>query len=335
MKLGILGSGLIVRTLMEALPGLPFEKVYLLGREPSRERVEGMAAAHGLSGAFYDYDELLASEIDTVYVALPNALHYAYAKKALERGKDVILEKPAAVNARELRALMALAAEKGAMLAEAMTTHYLPAFRAMKDELPALGRIRLVNINFSQYSSRYDAFKRGETAPVFDPKMAGGVLLDLNVYNIHAVLDLFGRPASVDYRANMDRGVDTSGVLTLTYPDFQAVCLAAKDCAAPHICAIQGDEGTLWADGSPLNQVSAYRVRPIHGPERAFQAKAPEHRMHYEFVEFMRMFAERDRAREGELLKLSLAALEVMDEARARAGIEFENDRREVRLPGE
>lgn len=73
-----------------------------------------------------------------------------------------------------------------------------------------MGDVKIVQLNYSQYSSRYEAFKQGQIAPVFDPKKAGGALMDLNVYNIHFVAGLFGEPKAVHYYPNMKKGVDTS-----------------------------------------------------------------------------------------------------------------------------
>ena len=67
--------------------------------------------------------------------------------------------------------------------------------------------------------------------------------MDLNVYNIHAIVGLFGKPWEVKYEANMERGIDTSGVVTLDYGDFKAVAIGAKDCKAPVRCTIQGTNG--------------------------------------------------------------------------------------------
>ena len=98
LKLGRLGSGMIVRELMGFIQKLHFEKVYILGRERSKERTEQMVREHHLTGSFYDYEKLLSSDADVIYVALPNFLHYEFAERALECGKHVILEKPAASN---------------------------------------------------------------------------------------------------------------------------------------------------------------------------------------------------------------------------------------------
>ena len=166
----------------------------------------GIWAGRILSGL----EELLESDVDTIYVALPNHLHYGFAKKALLAGKHVILEKPGTSNAAQMRELEKLAAQEKKMLLEAMNIHYLPVFQSLKEHLKDLGTIKIVSLNYSQYSSRYDAFRRGEVLAAFDPKRAGGALMDLNVYNIHAAVGLFGKPESVRYEANVEREIDTS-----------------------------------------------------------------------------------------------------------------------------
>ena len=85
-------------------------------------------------------------------------------------GKHVILEKPAASNTEELQRLVQLAEKQKRMLFEAMNIHALPSYRALKEDLAGIGRPRLVCLNFSQYSSRYDAFLQGDVHPVFEPE---------------------------------------------------------------------------------------------------------------------------------------------------------------------
>ena len=326
MKLGILGTGQIVHTLMKCMDKLPLEAVYVLGTEHHRQKAEDLVTEYGLDGAFFDYDLLLDSGIDTVYVALPNFLHYEFAKKAIQHGKNAIVEKPITANAGELRDLMALAEQAQVQLIEAVNLHYLPAYQELKAALPAIGRTRIVSMNYSQYSSRYDALRRGEILPAFDPQKAGGALMDLNVYNLHALVGLFGRPEEAHYTANVERGIDTSGILTLRYPDFSAVCVGAKDCRAPVMCTIQGDGGALCVD-TPVNQMTAFRRIDNSGEEYPFAVEEPQHRLCYEFMEFIRMCDGQDTARVKQMLEISLAVSEVMERARKEEGVVFANDR--------
>lgn len=97
-------------------------------------------------------------------------------------------------------------------------------------------------MNYTQYSSRYDAFLEGKIAPVFDPNKDGGALMDLNIYNIHLLAALFGLPDKVQYYANMQKGVDTSGILHLSYPDKQASLTASKDSYVTPRSFIEGEK---------------------------------------------------------------------------------------------
>ena len=88
-------------------------------------------------------------------------------------GKHVICEKPFTLHLEELEELAKLAQEKS-FLMEAITNQYLANFTAIKEALSDIGDVKIVNINYSQYSSRYDAFKRGEIAPAFNLEMGWG-----------------------------------------------------------------------------------------------------------------------------------------------------------------
>lgn len=321
MKLGILGAGMIVQEFLPLLDGLDLEGAALLAGPHSPDRAAALAERYGLEACCSDYDQLLR-QVDIVYIALPNDLHFPFAKKALLHGKHVIVEKPACSSHRELEELAALAEKARRMLFEAVTTHHLPAHRAMKASLPKIGRPRLAILNFSQYSSRYDAFLAGDVKPAFDPAHCGGALMDLNVYNLHALLGLFGPPEAVHYTANVARGVDTSGVLTLDYPDFKAVCLAAKDCGGPNGMVIEGEAGVLQAS-EPVSLFSAFSLRLRDGTEERYAANTPEHRMVYEFRDFLTAIREEDFAARDALLAHSLSTARILDAARAQAGLVF------------
>lgn len=328
MKLAVLGTGKIVLDLMNIFDQFPIEKKVLLATRHSVEKAEKLAAEHNFDHIYYDYDELLTSDVDTVYVALPNHLHYAFAKKALEANKHVIIEKPITANYRELEELIKIAKEKHLMIIEAVTVHYLPAYLNIKEHLPELGHVRIVSMNYSQYSSRYDAFKAGTILPAFDYHKAGGALMDLNVYNLNFVIGLFGEPKHIGYQANVQKGIDTSGIATLDYGDFKAVCIGAKDCKAPVMSTIEGDEGFV-AINTPVNGMQVYHEEDNKGTGRDFTSDVKTHRMYYEFMEFIRMIDEQDYDKMNEMLEISKAVSRTMEKARKEAGIVFDNDHQE------
>ena len=325
MKLGILGTGMIVKDLLSTIHELAFDKVVLLATEQTQKEAQEMVESYGLDDVYINYDELLKSDVDTIYVALPNHLHYAFAKKALEADKNVIVEKPFTYNSKEAQELVDLAKNKQCFLFEAMTVHYMPAMLQLKKDVMQLGKMKIISLNYSQYSSRYDAFKQGQILPAFDYHKSGGALYDLNVYNIHFVLDLFGQPKEVNYYPNIERGIDTSGVLILDYDNFKAVLIGAKDCRAPLMNTLQANQGHVVIT-TPVSRLRDYQVsQNQHEEHKTFTSQT--HAMYYEFKEMKRMIEDNDHVKADAMLKLSLMASQVMTEARRKAGIVFDADK--------
>ena len=77
MKLGILGTGMIVKDLMTTYSKFDIKKTYLLATTQTQQEAEELCQKYHLDQIFYDYDQLLDSDIDTVYIALPNHLLYS------------------------------------------------------------------------------------------------------------------------------------------------------------------------------------------------------------------------------------------------------------------
>ena len=326
MKLGIVGSGKIVQEFLPWLASSPaFEVAALCSTQRSADKAAALCAQYGVPLHVTDYSQLLAA-VDVVYIALPNLLHTAYAKAALEAGRHVIVEKPLAPCASEAAALSALAHRKGCFLFEAVTTQYLENYRKLRQLLPRVGQVKLVQCNFSQYSSRYDAFCAGQTAPVFDPQQAGGALMDLAVYNVSYIVGLFGEPQQVHYAANVEKGIDTSGILTMDYRSFKAVSIAAKDCAAPPRYVIQGTRGYLLQK-STANFCGPVTLHLNDGREEHFSLNGKRPRCAAEFETIAHAIAAGDQELCSGMLETSLAVSRVLTAARQSAGIKFPCDK--------
>ena len=316
MKLAILGTGKIVDEVLPVLKEINgIELSAILSTPRSLEKAQKFAEIYGISQASSDYDSILANpDVDTIYVALPNHLHYDYAKKALQAGKHVICEKPFTLTLAEFEDLVAIAEQRQLFLLEAITNQYLGNFSYVKENLPKLGDIKIVECNYSQYSSRYDAFKRGEIAPAFDPEKGGGALRDLNIYNIHLVVGLFGKPEMVHYLANMERGVDTSGMLVMDYGHFKCVCIGAKDCSADIRSTIQGNKGSVTILG-PTNTMPEVNLSLNGQSMQLVNQNSLNHRMHDEFVAFQNIISNREYNNQKAALEHSRAVMEVLDAA--------------------
>ena len=294
MKLGIVGSGMIVQEFLPSLVKLEgLEIVGMQGTKASIGKVEKICTKYGIPNFTDDFDELCEFGIDTVYIAVPNFLHFEFCKKALEKGLNVIIEKPMTTNYKEAEKLSGLAKEKKLFLFEAITTLYFENYKKIKGWIGKIGDVKLVQSQYSQYSSRYDAFKRGEILPVFDPQKAGGALMDLGLYNLHYVLGLFGKPENVKYYANLERNIDTSGVLMMEYENFNAMCVCAKDSEGERIGVIQGSKGKIISEEAP-GLVGKVTLKLYDGTTESFDDGFSKDRAVPEFKAFIRAVNEKD-----------------------------------------
>ncbi len=179
---------------------------------------------------FDDLDALAASnEIDAVYIASPNALHYPQAKKMLAFGKHVLLEKPATLTAAEFADLRAIAKEHDVILTEAMMNAHVPKTGLLANEL-AQDEIVCVRFDFCQHSSKLDKGEPLSHFSTFSAETGGGALRDLGVYPIALSVRLFGVPERIVARAHGIEGVDVdvSDTVVLQYNRFDAVITVSK-----------------------------------------------------------------------------------------------------------
>lgn len=327
MKLAILGTGFIVKEgILPALKEVPeIEADAIFARPASKGKAEALARAYEIPKVYTDYDELLADpEIDFVYVGLINSVHYEYTKKALLAGKHVIVEKPFASEAGEVRELKDLAVSKGLYVFEAVTIHYLPNYAAIRENLPKLGKIKAVVANYSQYSSRYDKYLQGEVLPAFDPQCSGGALYDINIYNLNFIIGLFGKPEAVTYTANLGfNGIDTSGMVNMKYPGFFALAVGAKDTESPGYITIQGEKGYIKVTDKP-NEIRSFEMSLRgSGVTSRYELNKYSHRMVHEFQAFAKIFAAGDYETMKRGLEVSVAVMETAETARKQAGIVF------------
>ena len=292
MKLGIIGSGMIVKDFLSFAHELPEIKLEAIAAR-NIDNLKELQSKYNINNIYTDIDLCLKNkEVDTIYVAVPNNLHYSVAKKALEAGKNVICEKPFTLKYDEAVELFEIAEARGLILIEAITNQYQKNYLDIKDNIDNIGEIRLVECNFSQLSSRYEAFKNGVIAPVFDKSKGGGVLGDLNIYNIHFVVGLFGKPGKVHYAPNIVNDVDTSGILLLEYDNFKVVCIAAKDTFNNSYVNIQGDQGIIKVIG-PTNEVPNYSIQTKDNFIDE-NKNIHSHRMFAEFKKFVEVINNKD-----------------------------------------
>ncbi len=324
LQLAVLSTSRIVDEFLQNLGAMPEVSVKALCCRPqSADKARAWAAQYGIPAVYTDEDACYAAGgFDAVYIGTANHLHYSAAKRALNAGYSVILEKPFTGTAAEARDLYALADEKGVMLLEAITVYYLPQFAFLQQQLPAIGPVRGAMASFCARSRRYDDFLNGIWNTTIDPACQGGALNDMNVYNLHLLAGLLGLPQRAEYRASRaDNGIDTAGLALLDYGDGTAAALAAMDSDSINGAVIQGPGGRLVVEGGTNALPVAYSVLGgvRGGGTRTDAPAATRHRMAYEFAEFARILGEKDTAAEGTARARTLAVMDLLDALRKSA----------------
>ncbi|MFH5836910.1 Gfo/Idh/MocA family protein [Proteiniclasticum sp. C24MP] len=277
--------------------------------------------------SFTDLEKLSKSSlIDAVYIASPNAMHASQAKLFLQHGKHVLVEKAAASNAMELMEVMNLAQEKGLVFMEAMKSLTMPAYLLLKENLHRIGRIRKYVGIYCQYSSRYDRHKSGEPVNTFQKKFSNGALMDIGIYCLYPLVDLFGEPEIIKAQATIleDGGVDGSGSMLLKYRDMEAALLYSKISDSHLPSEIQGEKGSILIDriGSPRELTLMLR----DGSKEVLVPETEEEDMVYEALEFVKTIRENRSFSSINHRHLAESVHKVMDEARRQVGLSFPSD---------
>lgn len=327
MKLGILGNGKIVGEVLDVIADIEEIEVISIAAR-NEEKLQNICKDYKIKNYYLSIDDLVNDpEIDTVYVGIPNDLHYEAMDKAIDAGKNIICEKPFTSNAYETEKIIEKAKKANVMVIEAITHRFIPNAIDAKNKIKDLGDLKIVSFNYSQYSSRYDNFKKDIIAPAFSLEHSGGALIDLNLYNVAFAVDTFGIPKDVKYFANIDKNIDTSGIVILDYEDFKISCIGSKDTVAPCINTIQGTEGTIEIPGS-LGTFAGFSFTSSHGNLREDfdYNQVNKNRLYYEFVAIEEIMRTKDQKRHDELLELTKNYMEVITRARFDANIYYPAD---------
>ena len=320
-KIGAVGTSFIMDTILEnvaAVEGISCEAIY----SRTGQKARSLADKFKIPKVYTNYETMLSDKsLDLIYVASPNSLHYEQTKAALLAGKNVLCEKPFTVTSGQLRELIFLAKNKNLFLFEAILPMFHPNYKMIREKLIGIGKLKMAQGVFCQYSSRYDALLRGEVPNVFNPEFAGGALMDLNMYNVYFLVGLFGKPLSVNYQATLfENGIDTNGILTMKYPDFLCQCVGAKDAFCENSMQILGDKGYIKVTPGASN---VQEVKIVRRGETEMTFRDPHNPWYYEFVGLVDLLSAQNYEECYHRLDVSLQVVEVLEEARKSAGLSF------------
>lgn len=324
IRFGMIGTGKIAEKFWQANRyGKDFELTAVYSRTLERARQFGFQK--GQLQYFDDLEAFANSDcIDAVYVASPNCCHYEQVMTLLKAGKHVLCEKPMASNLEQAQEMFAEAEKQNLILLEGMRSIYAPSFQKMIPYMETLGTIRRATLQYCQYSSRYDNYKRGIVENAFKPELSNGALMDIGVYVVSCMIRLFGAPKSIKASGvKLHNGVDGAGTILMEYPDMigEAIYSKITDSAMPS--QIQGEDASMLIQ--EIENVKDLRI-VRKGVVQSIYFEQSDNILNYETQEFIKMIKTGmgwEKSKE-----ITLETMKVLDEARKQLHIVFPADKK-------
>lgn len=270
IRLGIIGCAEIAfRRFMPAVKNIKNLQVIAVAEEYDRTKLQAFCSRYDLEPED-SFEQLIAREdIDAVYVPQPPAYHYKWAKKALEKGKHVLIEKPSTIGYSLSKDLTGIARSKALALHENYMFQYHSQLKAIKNILSdgRIGEIRLMKANFGFPLRAENDFR-------YSKNLGGGALLDAAGYTVKLAAIMLGETVKVDTaKLNYLPGfeVDMYGSVSLSNSEgmvFQAGF--GMDCAYQCNFEVWGSKGRIYTDRiftAPADYQPQVRIETNQGAE--------------------------------------------------------------------
>jgi len=270
VRWGVMGAATFARKHMaRAIHAAEGAQLVALATSTPEKALGFQAFAPGLR-LHDDYNALLADpDIDAVYIPLPNHLHVSWALQAAEAGKHVLCEKPIAMRANEIDALIATRDRTGLVMAEAYMIAHHPQWHKVRDlvQSGAIGDLRHVTACFTYDNSADTQNIRNK------PDTGGGSLPDIGVYTIGGARFVTGaEPQRVRaVRIERENGIDTTTEFMADFPGFTFSSLTSMRMFPHQSAFFHGDRGAvrLTAPFNPnvFGEAQVHLSRPDQGIE--------------------------------------------------------------------
>ncbi|KAJ8247942.1 hypothetical protein GJAV_G00252350 [Gymnothorax javanicus] len=327
---GICGAGRVSHDFAVAMKTLSAGN-HKIGAVASRtlKNAEEFAEKHGIPKAYGSYEEMAKDpEIDIVYVGVIHPQHLSAGQLFLRAQKNVLCEKPFAMNSREVKQLITSAHDNNVFLMEAIWSRFVPVYKEVCRSLAegAVGEVKIVTANFGLPALH--------TPIAVEMELGGGALLLIGVYCLQFALMVFKgeRPESVHATGvRLETGVDESMVVVLKFSkNRMAICSCSIAVTMPNDATICGTKGTIRVP-SPMWCPTRLEVN-----RQESQYPLPEPSMPLNFINSTGLRYEAEEVRhcllkglkESPIMSLEESVLlhEIMDEARRQVGVVYPQD---------
>ncbi|HVU98207.1 MAG TPA: Gfo/Idh/MocA family oxidoreductase [Puia sp.] len=317
---GIIGPGKIAKKFAAAL-GMVEGATLRAVASRDAARAAAFAKEYGAAASCSSYEELVSDPaIDAVYIATPHGFHAEHAILCLRHGKAVLCEKPLALSAHEVSAMVAASRESGAFLMEAMWTRFIPLMQSIRELIDsgAIGAIKYIRADFG-FPAPFNPEGR-----LYNMRLGGGSLLDIGIYPLFLCTQLLGRPARITAAGDLSpTGSDVTCHAVLQYGDgASAVISSTLACQTSITAEIAGTEAMIRIP-TPWYKNDRYEWSRTGEPSQPVTLEPMVNGFEYQIRETMRCRAL--GLIESPMLphSFSLMMAETMDEIRRQIGVKY------------
>lgn len=212
-----------------------------------REKATSFTTTYG-GYLFESYYQMVNSDnIDAVYLPLPPALHYYWAKQCLLAGKHILVEKPFTTDIQQTIELISIANERQLAIHENYMFVFHKQLKNIQDVINSkkIGEVRLYRVSFGFPRRDHDDFR-------YNKKLGGGALLDCGGYTIKYASMLLGssvkvKSATLNYTNEFEVDLFGSGVLTNSRNDVVQIAFGMDN---SYKCELEvwGSRGLLYTN---------------------------------------------------------------------------------------
>ncbi len=317
---GIIGPGRIAHKFAQDIIRTEHARLHAVASRTG-ERARSFAAQYGAPHYFGSYEGILGCpDLDAVYIATPHTSHCENTLMCLRAGIPVLCEKPFAMNAREVKKMIAAAREHDTFLMEALWTRFLPttlkALELIREG--AVGQVLSVKADFG-FKAAFDPEGR-----LYNPALGGGSLLDIGIYPVFLALLVLGKPDKIKAMARIgSTGVDEECGILFQYADGRMAHLHSTVLARTKTEAfIYGEEGVIHLHTRWHEPTSMSLLRPDGRPQD-FRFDWKTNGYSYEALEAMRCLAQGLKESPLMPLSFSLDLIELLDAIRRQIGLAY------------
>jgi len=320
VRWGILGCGKIAQKFANDLNRLDGCKLVAVGSR-SLAKAETFRIKNKAIFGFGSYQDLASChEVDVVYIATPHTMHKENTLLCLNHGKHVLCEKPLAINAKQVEAMINAAKVKQLFLMEAIWTQFLPFLSKLKEIIAdgVLGEIKMIEADFG-FKAEYNPMSR-----LFDPNLGGGALLDIGIYPLFLCQTLLGPPDDIKASAVIGKtGVDESiGIILKWKNGAMANLNCTLHCDTNCSAKIFGTKRTAnisprWHESNTINLTERNDLVKSYTFDDEYIGYA------YEIMEVNQCISNSEIESKQLPLSFSYDLMQIMDEIRDQIGLKY------------